>query len=46
MVAYKCFNCKKEVPENIRGRRVRCPFCDAKIFEKIKPEVSHTIKAR
>lgn len=46
MVIYRCFNCKKEVPENIRGRRVRCPFCDAKIFEKMQPEVSRKVIAR
>ena len=36
----------KEVPENVRGRRVRCPFCDSKIFQKKKPEVSRFVKAR
>lgn len=46
MVIYRCFNCKKEVPENIRGRRVRCPFCDAKIFEKMQPQVSRKVIAR
>ena len=46
MVIYRCFNCKKEVPENIRGRRVRCPFCDAKIFEKMQPQVSRKVVAR
>lgn len=46
MVNYQCFNCGKEVPENVRGRRVRCPFCDSKIFQKKKPEVSRFVKAR
>lgn len=46
MVNYQCFNCKKEVPENVRGRRVRCPFCDSKIFQKPAPQVSRFVKAR
>ncbi len=34
MVAYRCFDCGRDVPENLVRRRVRCPYCGGKILYK------------
>ncbi len=45
MVLYKCFNCNKEVSENLLGKKVRCVYCGSKML--FKPRTTTTIvKAR
>lgn len=34
MVAYTCFSCGKSVSEELRGKRIRCPYCGSKILYK------------
>lgn len=36
MVKYACFNpkCNRRIPEDMLGRRVRCPYCGEKILYK------------
>jgi len=31
---YKCFYCRKEVSDEIRGKKVRCPYCGNKVLIK------------
>lgn len=45
MVEYKCFDCDKEIPENMMRKRVRCPYCGSKILFKPR-SVSTKVKAR
>ena len=44
-MAYKCFYCNKEVPENMIKRRINCPFCGSKILFKPRTRVTK-VKAR
>ncbi|RLE39108.1 DNA-directed RNA polymerase subunit P [Candidatus Woesearchaeota archaeon] len=45
MVAYKCFNCNKEITESLLRKRVRCPYCGSKILFKQRTTVTK-VKAR
>ena len=34
MVAYKCFNCGRDVKSEYVKKKVRCPYCGGKILNK------------
>jgi DNA-directed RNA polymerase subunit RPC12/RpoP len=34
MTAYTCFFCGKKVSEEVRGKRIRCPYCGSKLLFK------------
>jgi len=34
MVSYTCFTCKKKVSEELRGKKIRCPYCGSKVLYK------------
>ena len=34
MVCYRCLTCQKEVESDQVKRRIRCPYCGAKILYK------------
>jgi len=45
-MAYKCFECGKEIdPKSIR-RRIICPYCGSRILVKSRPPVLKKVKAR
>ena len=44
MVAYRCFDCRKEVKDEYVKRKVRCPFCGSKILYKTRT-ISSKVKA-
>lgn len=41
---YKCVNCKKVIDKF--GDRIRCPYCGARIFVKMRPEIVKRVQAR
>jgi DNA-directed RNA polymerase subunit RPC12/RpoP len=45
MAEYKCFSCNKQVDSTYIKKRIRCPYCGAKILfkERLLPTV---VKAR
>ena len=45
-MAYKCFNCGKEIDAKGIERRVICPYCSSRIIKKVRPAVIKKIKAR
>jgi DNA-directed RNA polymerase subunit RPC12/RpoP len=34
MVKYTCFTCSKKISTEMMGKRVRCPYCGAKMLYK------------
>ena len=40
MVKYACFACNKRIPEDLLGKRVRCPYCGSKILFKPRTTVT------
>ena len=45
MVNYKCFTCNKKVSDTLMGKKVRCPYCGAKVLFKPR-SVTTTVLAR
>ena len=39
MVDYKCFTCNKQIDSTLIRKRIRCPYCGAKILfkERVRP---------
>ncbi|MBI4140164.1 DNA-directed RNA polymerase subunit P [Candidatus Woesearchaeota archaeon] len=33
-MSYTCFYCRKEVPDELRGKKIRCPYCGNKVLIK------------
>jgi len=48
MVDYKCVNpsCKKTVSGVLVESKIRCPYCNSKILEKVQTRILNSIKAR
>ena len=44
MVAYKCFECGREVKFDLVRKKVRCPYCGSKILHKVT-SVHSVVKA-
>jgi len=40
MVVYECFSCGKEIQGDLVKKRVRCPYCGARILIKVRNIVS------
>jgi len=36
MITYKCFDCQKKVSDTMLGRKIRCPYCGAKMLYKTR----------
>ncbi|RLE47270.1 DNA-directed RNA polymerase subunit P [Candidatus Woesearchaeota archaeon] len=34
MTTYTCFICGKKVSDELRGKRIRCPYCGSKVLYK------------
>ncbi len=34
IMSYTCFYCRKEVPDELRGKKIRCPYCGNKVLIK------------
>jgi len=45
-MAYKCFNCGKEIDPKQVEKRIICPHCGSRIIIKTRPEVLKKVKAR
>ena len=45
MATYKCFDCMKEVSQDLLRKKVRCPYCGGKILFKPRMQLIK-IKAR
>jgi|APSaa5957512622_1039677.scaffolds.fasta_scaffold01867_19 DNA-directed RNA polymerase subunit RPC12/RpoP len=45
-MAYKCFNCQREIDAKNVERRVICPYCGSRIISKSRPPVIKKVKAR
>ncbi len=43
MTAYKCFQCDKEIPENLLRKRINCPYCGSKILFKPRTTVTKVV---
>ncbi len=46
MVDYVCGICGKTVSSVLVERKIRCPYCSAKVLEKKQNRILETIKAR
>jgi len=44
MVAYKCFECDRDVKFDLVRKKIRCPYCGSKILQK-RALVSSIVKA-
>lgn len=40
MVRYACFQCNRRIPEDLLGKRIRCPYCSSKILYKPRSTVT------
>ncbi len=45
MATYKCLNCNKKVSQDYLRKKIRCPYCGAKILFKPRT-VTTKVKAR
>ncbi len=45
-MAYKCFECGKEVDSKNIKRRVICQYCGSRIIVKSRPAIIKKVKAR
>ncbi len=45
-MAYKCFECGKEIDTKSIERRIICPYCGSRLIQKARPEVLKKVKAR
>jgi len=39
---YKCINCKKIIT---KLEEIRCPYCGARVFAKLRPKVVKRVRA-
>ena len=46
MVDYRCVECKRTVNGVLVENKIRCPYCNSKILEKVQTRILDTIKAR
>ena len=45
MVEYKCFSCGKSVADTYTRKKIRCPYCGAKMLYKARTAITK-VKAR
>ena len=41
---YKCIDCKKIVGK--LDEKIRCPYCGARVFVKLRPKIVKRVRAR
>jgi len=45
-MAYKCFECQRELTDKDIEKRIICPYCGARVIVKTRPETPKKVKAR